>query len=99
MKYSGSTHNHHRFCRHNAQFTHALLHWRYHLNEWVLGWLEQEGYTTSESIVKRENWSIKKRGDFANNVVDVVEGKGEIKALYRDFKNNLHAARDSKVRQ
>ena len=86
-----------RFCKANATFAHALLHWRYHLNEWVLDWLKNQGYTSAEKIVERENWSIKKRGDFGNKVVDEMEEKGEIKALYRDFKINLEAAREAKV--
>ena len=91
------THFDHRFCKANATHAHALLHWRYNLNQWVLDWLKNESHTSAEKIVERENWSIKKRGDYANKVVDGMEETGEIKALYRDFKNNLEAARDAKV--
>lgn len=87
----------HRFCKANAETAHALSHWRYHLNEWVLDWLQNEGYTTAQKIVEREKWSIRKKRDYANEVVDTMEQKGEIRALYRDFKHNLEAAREAKV--
>ncbi|MCJ1478867.1 hypothetical protein MMC13_007551 [Lambiella insularis] len=85
------------YCKANAEIAHSLLHWRYFLNDWVLDFLHNEGYTTPAKIVERESWSIKKRGDFANKVVDEMEEKGEIRALYRDFKINLDAARNYKV--
>ncbi|KAA6408641.1 MAG: triosephosphate isomerase [Lasallia pustulata] len=85
-----------RFCRANAQTAHALTHWRYHLNQWVLDWLNNAGHTEPAKIVEREKWSVKKRGVFANEVVDGMEENGEINALYRDFKTNLETARDSK---
>ena len=85
-----------RFCKANAAIAHSLLHWRFHLNEWVLDWLKNAGFTTADKVVERENWSIKKRSDYANKVVDEMEEKGEIKALYRDFKINLDMARDYK---
>lgn len=86
-----------RFCKANAETAHALSHWRYHLNQWVLDWLQNEGYTTAEKILERERWSIRKKRDYANEVVDTMEQKGEVRALYRDFKHNLEAARDAKV--
>lgn len=63
----------------------------------MLDWLQNQGHTSPEKIVERENWSTKKRGEFSNKVVDEMEEKGEIKALYRDFKFNLEAAREYKV--
>lgn len=86
-----------RFCKANAETAHALSHWRYHLNQWVLDWLQAQGYTSAEKILQREKWSIRKKRDYANEVVDNMEQKGEIKALYRDFKHNLEAAREAKV--
>ena len=63
----------------------------------MLDWLKTAGHTEPAKVVERENWSVKKRGEFANKVVEGMEESGEIKALYRDFKINLEAARDSKV--
>ncbi|MCJ1387042.1 hypothetical protein MMC17_010171 [Xylographa soralifera] len=85
-----------RNCKENAEIAHSLLHWRYHLNDWILDWLRNEGYETPEKIVERDKWSIKKRSDYANKVVDEMEKKGEIRALYRDFKINLDIARNYK---
>ncbi|MCJ1281468.1 hypothetical protein MMC26_000788 [Xylographa opegraphella] len=83
-----------RYCKEKAEIAHTLLHWRYHLNDWILDWLKNEGYETPEKVVERDRWSIKKRSDYANKVVDDMEAKGEIKALYRDFKANLDSARN-----
>ncbi|MCJ1402019.1 hypothetical protein MMC11_005238 [Xylographa trunciseda] len=85
-----------RFCKANAEIAHSLLHWRYHLNDWILDWLQNEGYETPEKIIERDKWSIKKRSDYANKVVDEMEKKGEVRALYRDFKTNLDTARNYK---
>ena len=63
----------------------------------VVGWLESEQYLTPQRLVERDSWSIKKRGDFANKVVDTMEESGEIRALRRDFKNRLEQARSMKA--
>ena len=86
-----------RFCKSNAATAHALLHWRYHLNEWVVDWLESQQYLIPERIVQREKWSTRRRGDLANEIVDLMEEKGEIKALHKDFKINMKSAEDAKV--
>ena len=51
---------------------------------------------TSEKIVERENWSMKKRTDYANRVVDGMADE-EIPNLWRDFNNTMKEARDRKV--
>ncbi|KAI9831359.1 MAG: hypothetical protein M1819_005133 [Sarea resinae] len=84
-------------CKHNAEMAHALTHWRYHLNDWVVDYLKERGYTTRDGILERENWSRRKRSQYADDVVDAMEQDGEIRALFRDFEINLDAARDSKV--
>ena len=84
-----------RHCRSNASVAHALLHWRWQLNGWVLGWLEQQEYLTPRKIVERENWSIKRRSDYANRVVDEME-ENELPNLHRDFRNVLNDARDKR---
>ncbi|KAI9827829.1 MAG: hypothetical protein M1832_004318 [Thelocarpon impressellum] len=85
-----------RFCKANAETAHSLTHWRHHLNEWVLDFLEGAGHTTPESILRRDGWSSKRRREYANAVVDKMVGAGEIKKLYRAFKDTLEAARDAK---
>lgn len=86
-----------RFCKANASTSHSLLHWRWHLNDWVLDYLEAQGYTTPAKIVEREGWSDRKRSKYANKVTDEMENAGEIKKLWRDFKLNMEDARERKV--
>ena len=76
---------------------HALYHWRYALNQNVLEWLTMKGYLTPEKIVERENMRQKKREKTTNKIVDGMESTGVMKELYKQFKENLAAARDSKV--
>ncbi|KAL9635213.1 MAG: hypothetical protein Q9164_003608, partial [Protoblastenia rupestris] len=86
-----------RFCCANAEMAHALYHWRYQLNQTVLQWLATEGHTTPQKVIERENWNRKKRERLANRIVDgMVEG-GEMRDLYRQFKQNLDAARSAQV--
>lgn len=86
-----------RTCCANAETAHALHHWRYALNHFVLDWLVRRGHTTPEKIVDRERWSTKKRSQYANDVVDEMEASGEMMGLYKEFKENLQAARDARV--
>ena len=85
-----------KFCMANAETAHALSHWRFHLYEWVVGWLETAGYNTPEKIVQRDKWNERKRRKKANKVVDDMEAQGKIKELYRDFKSELDTARNAK---
>ena len=72
---------------------HALLHWRHALNSWVLDWLSAESHTIPAKIIQREGWSTRKRGEYANRVVDSMEDTGQIRALWRDWKIILDQAR------
>lgn len=81
----------------NARTAHALAHWRFHLNEWVVDFLKEEGYCTPEKIVQRDGWSIKRRRKYANKVVDSMEEAGEIKKLHRDFRNEINTAQLANV--
>lgn len=87
-----------RFCMQNARVAHALAHWRFHLNEWVVDYLEAEEFCTPEKIVERDRWSTKKRRKYANGIVDRMEAAGEIKRLHRDFKNEIEDAQQKQVR-
>ena len=77
---------------------HALYHWRYALNQNVLEWLAMQGHLTPQKIVERENIRQKKREKIANKIVDGMEDTGVMRELYREFKENLAAARDAKVK-
>lgn len=83
----------------NAQMAHALAHWRYHLNEWVVDYLKQEGYCTPEKVVERDEWKTSKRREYANEIVDHMERVGEVRKLYRDFKNETEHAHNKPVRR
>ena len=86
-----------KFCMRNAMTGHALAHWRYHLNEWVIDYLRDEGYLTPDKIVERDGWNTRKRRDFANSVVDDMEEKGEIKRLHKDYRTEIDSAREVKT--
>ena len=85
-----------KFCMSNAETAHSLQHWRYHLYEWVVEYLESAGWNTPKLIVKRDKWSIRKRRKHANKIVDIMEEQGKIKALYSDFKKEIDTARNAK---
>ena len=76
---------------------HALYHWRHALNQTVLEWLARAGHLTPDKIVERENMRQKKREKATNKIVNGMEATGVMGDLYKEFKNNLAAARDSKV--
>lgn len=76
----------------NARTAHVLAHWKYDLNQWVVDYLQDEGYLTAGSIVERDSWSTRKRQKFANQLVDDMESAGEVKRLYSDFKTQIEEA-------
>ncbi|DAA79575.1 TPA_exp: Uncharacterized protein A8136_0348 [Trichophyton benhamiae CBS 112371] len=84
-----------RHCKSKASMAHTLIHWRYHLNEWVVGYLERIGILENGEILNREHWSQKKRTKYANEVVDAMVQAGEVDRLWRDFNLNLKTARAS----
>lgn len=73
---------------------HTLAHWRFHLNEWVIEYLKNEGLFEAERILEREHMNRKKRSRLANQIVDQMDENGEIKKLWRDFHITLKTARD-----
>lgn len=76
---------------------HALHHWRYALNQTVLSWLAAKGHLDPDKIIERANMRQKKQERASNKVVDSMETEGVMKDLYKQFKENLEAARDAKV--
>ena len=83
-------------CKANAEVSHTLHHWRYHLNSWVVDYLVREGHCTPEKIIERDSWREKKREKYANKIVDKMEKEGEIKALHRLYKNQVDFAFEAK---
>ena len=85
-----------KFCMGNAQTAHALQHWKYHLNEWVVTWLTKNGYLKPAEIVKRDSWKERKRRKHANKIADRMEKEGVTQQLWKDFRANIDQARDAK---
>ena len=76
---------------------HTLIHWRHNLDGWVVDYLERQNISTKKENKKRKRWSQERKTEHANEVVDMMEEKGEINSLWRDFHLNLKAAREDKV--
>ncbi|OBT62279.1 hypothetical protein VE03_08572 [Pseudogymnoascus sp. 23342-1-I1] len=85
-----------RFCRANAERAHSLIHWKHALYEWVVQTLSDQGFLDAEKLAERVRWGERKLGQLANGIVDEWTEGGEIKGLYRDFRNNLEAARNNR---
>lgn len=85
-----------QFCMRNAQTGHTLTHWRYHLYDWVVDWLKIEGHLDPQKVIARDSWSTKKRRKDAQHIVQLMEEKGEIKRLHKDFRIQVTDARDAK---
>ncbi|EXJ63521.1 uncharacterized protein A1O5_11570 [Cladophialophora psammophila CBS 110553] len=82
-----------RFCAANAEMGHKLTHWKHHLNESLMTYLEAQGVLSAESIVAREKMNKKKREKEAENIVDSMEQTGVIAEFWREFENDLNDAR------
>jgi hypothetical protein len=85
-----------KFCMANAETAHSLSHWKIHLYEWVVEWLNGQGYNRPEKVVKRDGMSAKKRRKEANRIFDRMEREGVVKSLWKDFRENIDQARSSK---
>ncbi|KAH6724364.1 hypothetical protein BKA61DRAFT_28404 [Leptodontidium sp. MPI-SDFR-AT-0119] len=84
-------------CKQNAEQAHTLIHWRWHLNDWVVGNLEEQGYLEPAKLAAREKLTTNKRMKLANSVVDAWGADRTIKNLYHDFKSQLETARELKA--
>ena len=82
----------------NAQTSHTLIHWRYHLNDWVADYLKEVRELTPEKIVERDGWNTKRRQRDAKRIVKEMKDNGQIRNLHRDFRAEIDTARDAKVR-
>ncbi|KAF2273136.1 uncharacterized protein EI97DRAFT_436379 [Westerdykella ornata] len=83
-------------CKANAEMAHILHHWRYHLNFWVVEYLERKGYCTPEELVKRDKLSTRKRTKQANRIVDRMEKEKEISRLHKKYKEQVNHALQAK---
>jgi hypothetical protein len=85
-------------CKFNAEQAHILIHWKWHLNDWVVSRLEEEGLCTPKKLAERDKMKSKQRYKYANNIVDRWEAEGIIKTLYKDFKSQKDTARELQTR-
>lgn len=60
----------------------------------MVDYLKAAGYCSAEKILERDDWSTKRRREFANKVVDKMEKRGEIASLWRDFRSETTRARN-----
>ncbi|KAK3504590.1 hypothetical protein B0T13DRAFT_9428 [Neurospora crassa] len=91
-------------CHSNAETAHNLLHWQYALLDWVDTRLSEDGHLAaaaaiskkreSESKEKRKKRTTKKKYKLVAKIVSEWEANGTVKALFREFKNMLEAARN-----
>lgn len=86
-----------KFCKANAETAHGLQHWKITLKSIVDEWLTKNGLMTAAGLEKREGWKTKKKRKYANKIVDRMEKDGEIKELWRHWKENIEQARDAKT--
>lgn len=82
-----------RFCAANAEMGHKLTHWKYHLNQALLSYLEEQEVLSAESILAREKLNKKKREKEAENIVDMMQETGVISEMWKDLQNDLEDAR------
>lgn len=75
---------------------HTLIHWRQNLNGWILDYLIREDISTKKEMRKRKRWSQERKAEYVHEAVGMMEEKGEIDSLWRDFHLNLKAAREDK---
>jgi hypothetical protein len=80
-------------CAANAQMGHKLSHWKYHLNESVLQYLEEQNVLSTDAIVAREKMNKRSREKQAEAIVDSMEATGKIAELWKEFQNDLDDAR------
>jgi hypothetical protein len=76
---------------------HTLTHWRYHLNEWVIDYLDGMGHMHADEILRRNDMSTKKKTRNANDVLDQMVERGIVDGLWRDFHISLRSAREKEV--
>lgn len=79
-------------CAANAQMGHKLMHWKYHLNETVLDYLQEQGVLSAAAIVSRDKKNKRKREKEAEAIVDSMEEIGKIDELWAHFQRDLKDA-------
>jgi hypothetical protein len=70
------------------------MHWKWHLNDWVVSRLEEEQECTPIKLAERDKMKSRQRHKYANKIVDRWQAQGIIKTLYQDFKTSKDTARE-----
>ena len=84
-------------CFKNAVAAHTLEHWRRDLRDEVWARLEGMGELAPEKILERDGLSGRRRREYANRVVDRMEGEGMVRELYQVYKDTTEQARTAEV--
>lgn len=79
-------------CAANAQMGHKLTHWKYHLNETILEYLEEQGVLSADAIVSRDKKNKRKLEKEAEAILDSMEEIGKIDELWTQFQRDLKNA-------
>ncbi|CAK1361167.1 hypothetical protein CB0940_03437 [Cercospora beticola] len=87
-----------KFCMANAVTAHALSHWKYQLYDVVVTCLEQAGYLKPDKVLQRDKLSTKKRKKQARKIMKRMEDEGELRSLWKTFRDAIDDARNSKTR-
>ena len=93
-----------RYCANNAELAHRFTHWKHHLNEQVIHYLESQGALPDETREKRQkavsgSSSRKKRKSQekweheAETLVDRMQADGIIEEMWRRTRRDLDDAR------
>lgn len=82
-----------RFCAANAEMGHKLTHWKYHLNDNLISYLDSQGVLSPNAIVARDKMNKKRREKEAETIVDNMQETGVIGEFWAEFENDLNDAR------
>ncbi|KAK0630682.1 hypothetical protein B0T17DRAFT_590121 [Bombardia bombarda] len=81
-------------CNSNAETAHNLIHWKYALLDWVDATLERDGYMTAKQLKARVKMKPKQKYKLVDEILEKWQTQGNIKALYREFKETIETARN-----
>lgn len=76
-------------CKGNAHAAHELMHWKYHLNEWTVDYLQKYGHLDPAKVEERANMSRTNLDDEIQSVLQVMEDKNEIEMLFTMYDSKI----------
>ncbi|KAK0736813.1 hypothetical protein B0T21DRAFT_410305 [Apiosordaria backusii] len=84
-------------CNGNAEIAHTLIHWKHALLDWVESQLMAEGYMRPAKLAEREKMKLKKKYKLVDKIVEEWVERGQVRALFADFKGQLERARNQQT--